>query len=308
MPGPVPGPGWDPDGGLAGPPVLGLDAAGGGCTAGDGSDPDGAGWDGPPGWLTAMDLAGADDLPVEHEPWPDRDNGPWPDVDPGRWQGEAAGPEGDPTPWSGGDARVGWPVFGEVPPSAQVAALLTSVGVGDLDEFDLVEAVAAWERIGAWAAAHQVKALADLVSRPMFARLSSLRDGLDPVRGAALEVSARLRVSLREAEQRIDLALALTRDSTATLAALGEGRVDYWRAKTLTDGIAVLADRSTARRVEDELLEVAGELSRAGLRARVAKTVAVADRPQPKNATPARDRTGRCGADPSRTGWARPGR
>ena len=175
MPGPVPGPGWDPDGGLAGPPGAGLDAVGG-FTAGGGFDPDGAGWDGSLGWLTAMDLAGADDPPVEHELWPAGDAGPWPDLESGRWPDEAAGPEGDPTPWSGGDARVGWPVFGEVPPSAQVAALLTSVGVGELDEFDLVEAVAAWERIGAWAAAHQVKALADLVSRPMFARLSSLRD------------------------------------------------------------------------------------------------------------------------------------
>ncbi len=72
----------------------------------------------------------------------------------------------------------------------------------------------------------------------MFARLSSLRDGLDPVRAAALEVSARLRVSIREADQRIDLALALVRDRHATLAALEQGRVDYWRAKTLVDGSA----------------------------------------------------------------------
>ena len=168
MPGPVPGPGWDPDGGLAGAPGAGLDAVGGGFTGGDGCDSDGAGWDGPPGGLTAMDLAGVDDPPVEHELWPAGDVGPWPDLESGRWPDEAAGPEGEPTPWSGGDARVGWPVFGEVPPSAQVAALLTSVGVGELDEFDLVEAVAAWERQAAFAHAQQVKALADLVSRPMF--------------------------------------------------------------------------------------------------------------------------------------------
>ncbi len=304
MPGPVPGPGWDPDGGLAGPPGAGLDAVGGGYTAGDGFDPDGAGWDGPLGWLTAMDLAGADDPPVEHELWPAGDTGPWPDLESGSWQGEAAGPERDPTPWSGGDARVGWPVFGEVPPSAQVAALLTSVGVGELDEFDLVEAVAAWERIGAWAAAHQVKALADLVSRPMFGRLSSLRDGLDPVRGAALEVSARLRVSIREAEQRIDLALALTRDRHATLAALEQGRVDYWRAKTVVDGLGVLDHPGTAARVEDELLEVAGELSRAGLRARVAKTVAVADpaAAEERHARATQDRQVRCRPEPDGMG------
>jgi hypothetical protein len=114
--------------------------------------------------------------------WQDPDAGPWPDPD-SPWSDEAPEPEWDQTPWPGGDARVGWPVFGEVPPSPEVATLLTAVGEQNLDEFDLVEAIAAWERIAAWAAAHQVRALAELVSRPMFACLSSLRDGLDPVRG-----------------------------------------------------------------------------------------------------------------------------
>jgi hypothetical protein len=320
MPGPVPVPVWDPDDGLAGLPGVGLDAAGAGCTGGADAALDPAGWDGPPAWLTAMDLAATDDPPVEPErspdldngpwpdrdsgPWPDIDSGPWPDIDPGPWPDDASGPERDPTPWSGGDARVGWPTFGEVPPSSQVAALLTSVGVGDLDEFDLVEAVAAWERQAAFAHAQQVKALAELVSRPMFAHLSSLRDGLDPVRGAALEISARLRISIREADQRIDLALALTRDSTATLAALEQGRVDYWRAKTLTDGIAVLADPSTARRVEDELLQVAGELSRAGLRAKVATAVAVADpaAAEERHTRASQDRQVRCRPEPDGMG------
>jgi Domain of unknown function (DUF222) len=277
MPGPVPVPASDPDGGLAGLPVVGPDAPGGGFACGGDVALERVGWDGPPGWLTAMDLAATDDPPVEHELWPAGDAGPLPDIDPDPWPHDGPAPEGDPTAWSGGDAQMGWPTFGDMPPSSQVAALLASVGVGDLDEFDLVEAVAAWDRQAAFAHAQQVKALAELVSRPMFARLSSLRDGVDPVRAAALEISARLRISLREADQRIDLALALTRDSTATLAALEQGRVDYWRAKTLTDGIAVLADRSTARRVEDELLQVAGELSRAGLRTKVATAVAAAD-------------------------------
>jgi Domain of unknown function (DUF222) len=320
MPGPGPVPASDPDGGVAGPPGAGVDAAGAAFTGAQDAALDRTGWDGPPGWLTAMDLAATDDPPVEPEPWADRDNGPWADLDSGPWADldsgpwadpdsvpwpdQAPGPEGDLGPWPGGDARMGWPVFGEVPPSSRVAALLASVGVGELDEFDLVEAVAAWERIGAWAAAHQVRALAELVSRPMFAGLSSLRDGVDPVRAVALEVSARLRISLREADQRIDLALALTRDGTATLAALGEGRIDYWRAKTLTDGVAVLADRSTAARVEDELLEVAGQLSRAGLRAKVATAVAAADpaAAEQRHQRASQDRQVRCRPEPDGMG------
>src|SRR5262245_24381797 len=324
--GPVPVPVPDPDGRLEGLPGTGLDAPAGRLTDGgepnldhdaDGDGPDGdgigadgsaggpiavgmagcdgpdLGWDGPPLWLTEVDLAGVDDPPVEREPWPDHNNPPWPDPDAGPWPYLDAGPwpDLDPAscpdvdagsvggvlPWPGGDAVLGWPVLGEVPPSPQLAALLSAVGVENLDDFDLVEAVAAWEGVAAWAAAHQVQALANLVSRPVFASLSSLRDGLDPVRGAGLEVSARLRVSIREAEQRLDLALTLATERRATLAALEAGRVDYWRAKTLTDGLAVLEDRATAARVEDDLLQAAGGLSRAGFRARVAKAVAVAD-------------------------------
>jgi Domain of unknown function (DUF222) len=303
-PGPIPAPGPDPDPGLAGPAGAGLDAPASGFTGGDALDLNDVAWDGPPAWLTAIELAGADDPPVEPEPWPDYDSPPWQDLDSGPWPEGAATLEGDLQPWSGGDAQLGWPIFGEVPPSPQIAALLTAVGGENLDEFDLVEAIAAWERIGAWAAAQQVRALADLVVRPMFARLSSLREGLDPVRGAALEVSARLRVSIREAEQRIDLALALVRDRQATLAALGEGHIDYWRAKTVVDGLGVLDHPATAAEVEHQLLKVAGQLSRAGLRAKVAKTVAVADpaAAEQRHARATQDRQVRCRPEPDGMG------
>jgi hypothetical protein len=303
-PGPIPVPGPDPNRGLAGPAGAGLDAPTSGFTGGDALDLDGVAWDGRPAWLTAIELARADDPPVEPEPWPDHDSPPWQDLDSGPWSEGAATLEGDLQPWSGGDTQLGWPIFGEVPPSPQIAALLTAVGGENLDEFDLVEAIAAWERIGAWAAAQQVKALADLVARPMFAGLSSLRDGLDPVRGAALEVSARLRVSIREAEQRIDLALALVRDRPATLAALGEGHIDYWRAKTVVDGLSVLDHSATAAEVEHQLLKVAGQLSRAGLRAKVAKTVAVADpaAAEQRHARATQDRQVRCRPEPDGMG------
>src|SRR5262245_15010417 len=333
-PGPVPMPVPDPDRGLPGTGLdapaagfagLDLDRAGGDGPDGDGVGADGSaggpiavgmagcdgpdlGWDGPPLWLTEVDLAGVDDLPVEQEPWPDHTDLPWQPPDAGPWLGAAPGPEGGLLPWPGGDAVLGWPVFGEVPPSPQLAALLSAVGPENLDDFDLVEAVAAWERIAAFAHAHQVQALAALVSRPVFARLSSLRDGLDPVRGAGLEVSARLRVSIREAEQRLDLALTLVTERTATLAALAAGRVDYWRAKTLPDGLAVLEDPATAARVEHDLLQAAGGLSRAGLRARVAKAVAVADpaAAEVRHARAVEDRQVRCRPEPDAMGstWA----
>ena len=163
-PGPVPMPVPDPDRDL---PGTGLDAPAGRLTDGgepnldhdadgDGPDIDGVGadgsaggpiavgmagcdgrdlgWDGPPPWLTEMDLAGVDDPPVVDEPWPDPDDLPWQPLDAGPWLDDAPDPEGGLLPWPGGDAVLGWPVFGEVPPSPQLAALLTSVGPDNLDD------------------------------------------------------------------------------------------------------------------------------------------------------------------------------
>ena len=291
---------------------------------GDGPDIDRASWDGPPPWPFAIDGLVADDPPVEHVLWPDADtvppwpgpdsgpwdldSGPWADLDSLPWPEDAPEPASDLTPWPGGDAQLGWPIFGEVPPSPQVAALLAAVGEQNLDEFDLVEAIACWDRIAAWAAAHQVRALAELLARPIFARLSSGRDGLDPVRGTALEVSARLRVSIREAEQRIDLALALSNERRATLAALSAGRIDYWRARTLVEGLGRLDDSATAASLEQNLLEAAGHLSRAGLRAKVATAVAAAEptAAEERHARATADRQVRCRpeADAMGSTWA----
>lgn len=126
-----------------------------------------------------------------------------------------------------------WPTFGELAPSADVAATLTSIGPAMLDEFDLIEAVAAWEKLAAFAHAQQVRAMAELVERPMFAQLSGLRDGVDPVRAVGLEVSAGLNVSVQEAERRVSLATELAEDRPDTLAALARGEIDYWRAKKI---------------------------------------------------------------------------
>ncbi|HEV8163077.1 MAG TPA: DUF222 domain-containing protein, partial [Actinomycetota bacterium] len=100
----------------------------------------------------------------------------------------------------------------------------------------------------------------------------------------------------------------MTRDRHATLAALGEGRIDYWRAKTVVDGLGVLDHPASATRVEDELLQVAGELSRAGLRAKVAAAVAVADpaAAEQRHQRAWQDRQVRCRPEPDGMGstWA----
>ncbi|HEV8529243.1 MAG TPA: hypothetical protein VGS60_17125, partial [Actinomycetes bacterium] len=95
------------------------------------------------------------------------------------------------------------PEWAGLAPGVMLASVLTAIDLSGLSEYDLVEAVAGWERLAGWVAAEQARALAQLVARPLFAGLSSFRDGIDPVSAVGMEISARLRVSHREADTRV---------------------------------------------------------------------------------------------------------
>jgi hypothetical protein len=161
-------------------------------------------------------------------------------------------------------------------PGVALATVLASVDVSCLTEFDLVEAVAGWERLAGWVTAEQVRVVAELAGRPLFAQLSSFRDGIDPVSAVGMEVSARLRISHREADARVVFAQELTGPRRATFDALHAGTVDLRRARTLVEGVRVLDDQAAAR-VEARLLPDAAEHTPAAFRRRVEKAVAAAD-------------------------------
>ncbi len=72
---------------------------------------------------------------------------------------------------------------------------LDTIHVATLDDYDVVGAIAGWERIIRWASARQAAAIAALADRPVFAGLTVSRDGLDSVHAAGLEISARLQIS-----------------------------------------------------------------------------------------------------------------
>ena len=131
--------------------------------------------------------------------------------------------DGDRAPHAreGGADAPGWV---GVAPGVVLASVLTTVDLSRLTEFDLVEAVAGWERLTGWMAAEQTRVVAELSGRPLFGRLSSFRDGIDPVSAVGMEISARLRISHREADARVVFAQELTGPRRATFDAFARWR------------------------------------------------------------------------------------
>src|SRR4029453_7295733 len=168
------------------------------------------------------------------------------------------------------------PEWAGLAPGVVLASVLTEVDVSGLSEFALVEAVAGWERLAGWVAAEQAAVVAELAGRPLFAQLSGFRDGIDPVSAVGMEVSARLRVSHREADGRVVLAQEWTGPPRASWDALHAGTVDLRRARTLVEAVRVLDDQ-TAARVEARLLPDAAEHTPQAFRRRVERAVAAAD-------------------------------
>ncbi|HET6729311.1 MAG TPA: hypothetical protein VFG96_07810, partial [Jiangellaceae bacterium] len=112
-------------------------------------------------------------------------------------------------------------------PGAALSGLLDQLGaeLATLDEHDLVDVIAAAERVKVGAEAAQLRAMAELAGRAMFAGCAGHGHG-DPahgIRGAASVVSAELRLSPSVAVGRVTLACELVESLPATLTALAAG-------------------------------------------------------------------------------------
>ncbi|HEX7267727.1 MAG TPA: DUF222 domain-containing protein [Streptosporangiaceae bacterium] len=258
--------------GEVGPEPDWSQAAGPGCAPEDWNGPDLDVVDPGADWSRAVDC-GEDPAPADGSGADAGGALGW-DCSPEHGPGVFSPPWDEPAPdltplvaeWSWADA----------PPGAGLAAALDELPAVLLDDYDLVEAIAGWERIAAWAAARQATAVAELSHRPVFAGLRVTTDGIDPVRATALEIAARLRVSHQEATYRVVVAQELTTQRQATLAALRTGRIDLRRARTIVDGVQIL-DTDRAAAVEAQLLATAAEQTPPAFRRRVEQHVAAAD-------------------------------
>jgi hypothetical protein len=147
-------------------------------------------------------------------------------------------------------------------------------------EAELVEALSCFERAKSTAEARQLRTMADLARRQLFAGCSEHGQD-DPSHGimaAASVVSAELRISPGHARTRVELACELVECLPDTLEALSVGRIDSYRARVLAEETRPLADSPELRRsVERELLEKAGRQTGPQLRAAARRAVLAAD-------------------------------
>jgi hypothetical protein len=172
----------------------------------------------------------------------------------------------------------------KIPPGAELAARLAAIDPAELDDdYDVMEAVAAWDRQIAWSNAGQLAAVAEFARRPLSIGLTpdvarAKRGPLGSVRRSNPndEIAARLSISSGSAEFRLGLALDLAGPLTATGAALAAGEIDVQKAHSIADGCRYL-DPSTAVEVERSVLARAGDQTNAQVKKAVRKAAIIAD-------------------------------
>lgn len=160
-----------------------------------------------------------------------------------------------------------------LPPGPDLAYELTRESLSDMPTGGVVELAQAHARLIAHHEALLSEALAELTSRPEYAKRSGQHEH-DPVKAAAWEVSLALGWTPGHADARVRDALALVSELPATLDALHEGRIDAYRARVICDETAPLADQPEQRAdVERAALKVADRKTGPALRTYIKREV-----------------------------------
>lgn len=161
-----------------------------------------------------------------------------------------------------------------VTPDAALGVLLSTVERSELSGDDRVALMRARARL---VAHFEALLLADMVS------VADAVEELDEISAAfhfqtaAAEIGAALHLTRRAAEERLSFATALRRRLPAVWRALARGRLDVRRALVIEHGTCHL-DEPTARRVADEILEVAEGLTTGQIAARLRRICIDEDR------------------------------
>ena len=159
-------------------------------------------------------------------------------------------------------------------PGPALAAALEPLVGGDLTDYEVVDAIAAWDRMVSWATARQAELVSELAHRRCLVGVhegerTPRRDQVDEF--AADELALHLRLTKRAAEARLGFALAMDR-LPRTAAALRAGQIDARRAAVVADAVLLLTDAAAAQ-VEQRVLPRAPEQTTGQLRACCARAV-----------------------------------
>ena len=168
----------------------------------------------------------------------------------------------------------------QLAPGPDLAAWLAAAPVTELTDEDLAAAAGSWRRLGSWAQANELAAVAQITARAA-ARNEQTGTGDDrrPFQvpaSAAAEVALELTMSPYSAAAWADLAVELTWRLAATGAALAAGIIDVPRARLITEATTQLSE-DHARAVEARVLPAAGTQTTGMLRAALRRAVLAID-------------------------------
>ncbi len=166
----------------------------------------------------------------------------------------------------------------QMPPGPELGAILASVDVHGLSGYDRVVVLRAHQRM---VAHHQAQLYDAMVSiRDQF-----IRDGWDSVDAGACgaaEIRTALHLTRRTADVDLSFALDLARRLPRVLQMLGDGRLDYRRAKTIERSTCHLSD-AVADGVVERIVETAPLMTTGQLQARIRELAIEADPEDAKN-------------------------
>ncbi len=174
-------------------------------------------------------------------------------------------------------------------PSGRLAALVEQMSLADACDGETIAVIRATQRLIGWAAAKQLRAVAELHARRTGPTEDRLRHALLTAdtskvgaasrqaditdRAVGDEIALELSCSRWLAERLVDTALALTGELPATLDALESGTLDPRKAETIALGIVEVGDPAVRSRVEADALSVAGQVNVPTLRERIKQAV-----------------------------------
>ena len=168
----------------------------------------------------------------------------------------------------------------QLAPGPDLAAWLAAAPVAELTDEDLAAAAGSWRRLGSWAQANELAAVAQITARAAARdqQTSTSTDGrpAQVPASAAAEVALELTMSQYSAAAWADLAVELTWRLAATGAALAAGIIDVPRARLITDATTLLT-QDHARAVEARVLPAAGSQTTGMLRAALRRAVLAVD-------------------------------
>jgi hypothetical protein len=152
-------------------------------------------------------------------------------------------------------------------PGPGLAALLDGADVSGLGAYELVEAIAGWQRLASWAAARQASVVMELSRRAEMAPTEDGRrvESMSALRVTATEVAARLALTPTQGEGLAARARVWCQDLPATREALEQARIDVRKAEVIADTLRG-HELALARRVEAEVLPRAEEMTAPRLR------------------------------------------